>query len=162
MKNILDKVSLLQKRISELSINRRKSKSEFRNSNQTRNKSRSRSQEAKENFEKCKQDLPHATLLSFPDPNLQLALFTDASNSEIESVLQQFEAGSKGINISVDRLKPTYLYSTDGDNPDHFRQLEHAPTLRNKILIAQRKIEKQPPDLLKKDSREQLHALVDT
>ncbi|GFX87596.1 hypothetical protein TNCV_2464891 [Trichonephila clavipes] len=43
MKNILDKVSLLEKRISELSINRRNSKSEFKNSNQTRNKSRSRS-----------------------------------------------------------------------------------------------------------------------
>ncbi|GFY09348.1 hypothetical protein TNCV_1941581 [Trichonephila clavipes] len=51
-------------------------------------------QEAKENFEKCKQDLAHATLLSFPDPNLQLALFTDASNFAIGSVLQQFEAGS--------------------------------------------------------------------
>ncbi|GFW51246.1 hypothetical protein TNCV_3595281 [Trichonephila clavipes] len=43
MKNILDKVSLFEKRISELSINRRKSRSEFKNSNQTRIKSRSRS-----------------------------------------------------------------------------------------------------------------------
>ncbi|GFV65512.1 uncharacterized protein TNCV_1737491 [Trichonephila clavipes] len=43
MKNILDKVSLLEKQISELSINRRKARSEFKNSNQTRNKSRSRS-----------------------------------------------------------------------------------------------------------------------
>ncbi|GFX87000.1 transposon Tf2-6 polyprotein [Trichonephila clavipes] len=43
MKNILDKVSLLEKRISELSIKRRNSRSEFKNSNQTRNKSRSRS-----------------------------------------------------------------------------------------------------------------------
>ncbi|GFY31648.1 hypothetical protein TNCV_4199591 [Trichonephila clavipes] len=43
MKNILDKVSLLEKRISELYINRRKSRSEFRNSSQTRNQSRSRS-----------------------------------------------------------------------------------------------------------------------
>ncbi|GFX14754.1 hypothetical protein TNCV_1484981 [Trichonephila clavipes] len=51
-------------------------------------------EEAKENFEKCKQDLAHATLLSFPDPNLQLALFTDASNFAIGSLLQQFEAGS--------------------------------------------------------------------
>ncbi|GFW56317.1 transposon Ty3-I Gag-Pol polyprotein [Trichonephila clavipes] len=41
MKNILDKVSLLEKRISELSINRRKSRSKFKKSNQTRNKSRS-------------------------------------------------------------------------------------------------------------------------
>ncbi|GFV51168.1 retrovirus-related Pol polyprotein from transposon 297 [Trichonephila clavipes] len=49
-------------------------------------------EEAKENFEKCKQDLAHATLLRFPDPNLQLALFTDASNFAIGSVLQQFEA----------------------------------------------------------------------
>ncbi|GFV05205.1 transposon Tf2-6 polyprotein [Trichonephila clavipes] len=43
MKNILDKVCLLEKRISELSINRRNSRSKFKNSNQTRNKSRSRS-----------------------------------------------------------------------------------------------------------------------
>ncbi|GFX83274.1 hypothetical protein TNCV_4988681 [Trichonephila clavipes] len=51
-------------------------------------------EEAKENFEKCKQDLAKATLLSFPDPDLQLALFTDASNFAIGSVLQQFEAGN--------------------------------------------------------------------
>ncbi|GFX08514.1 retrovirus-related Pol polyprotein from transposon 297 [Trichonephila clavipes] len=51
-------------------------------------------EEAKENFEKCKQDLANATLLSFPDPDLQLALFTDASNFAIGSVLQQFEAGN--------------------------------------------------------------------
>ncbi|GFX24854.1 hypothetical protein TNCV_4489451 [Trichonephila clavipes] len=51
-------------------------------------------EEAEENFEKCKQDLAHVTLLSFHDPNLQLALFTDASNFAIGSVLQQFEAGS--------------------------------------------------------------------
>ncbi|GFX78965.1 retrovirus-related Pol polyprotein from transposon 412 [Trichonephila clavipes] len=57
----------------------------------------------------------------------------------------------KGINISVDRLKPVYLLSTDGDNPDHFKQLEHEPTLSDKKLFVQRKIEKQPPDLLKKD-----------
>ncbi|GFU51789.1 transposon Tf2-9 polyprotein [Trichonephila clavipes] len=50
--------------------------------------------EAKENFEKCKQDFAKATLLSFPDPDLQLALFTDASNFAIGSVLQQFEAGN--------------------------------------------------------------------
>ncbi|GFY14413.1 transposon Tf2-9 polyprotein [Trichonephila clavipes] len=35
----------------------------------------------------------------------------------------------KDINIYVDRLKPAYLLSTDGNNPDHFKQLEHAPTL---------------------------------
>ncbi|GFT19242.1 hypothetical protein TNCV_303501 [Trichonephila clavipes] len=51
-------------------------------------------EEAKENFEKCKQDLANATLLSFPDPDLQLALFADASNFAIGSVLQQFEAGN--------------------------------------------------------------------
>ncbi|GFQ94627.1 transposon Ty3-G Gag-Pol polyprotein [Trichonephila clavata] len=43
MKNILENVSLLEKQISELYINRRKSRSEFRNSSQTRNKIRSRS-----------------------------------------------------------------------------------------------------------------------
>ncbi|GFW09577.1 transposon Tf2-9 polyprotein [Trichonephila clavipes] len=55
------------------------------------------------------------------------------------------------INISVDRLKPAYLLPTDGDNHDHFKQLEHAPTLPGKKLIVQRKIEKQPPDLLNKN-----------
>ncbi|GFQ93751.1 retrovirus-related Pol polyprotein from transposon 17.6 [Trichonephila clavata] len=46
-----------------------------------------RTEEANENFENCKQDLALATLLSFPDPDLQLALFTDASNFAIGSVL---------------------------------------------------------------------------
>ncbi|GFW35741.1 transposon Tf2-9 polyprotein [Trichonephila clavipes] len=57
----------------------------------------------------------------------------------------------KDINISADRKKPAYLLSTDGDNHYHFKQLEHAPTLPEKKLIVQRKIEKQPPDLLKKN-----------
>ncbi|GFX83889.1 transposon Ty3-I Gag-Pol polyprotein [Trichonephila clavipes] len=43
----------------------------------------------------------------------------------------------KDINISVDKLKPAYLLSNDGDNPDNFKQLEHAPTLPNKRLIVQ-------------------------
>ncbi|GFQ94625.1 uncharacterized protein TNCT_664421 [Trichonephila clavata] len=46
MKNILENVSLLEKQISELYINRRKSRSEFRNSSQTRNKIRSRSEKS--------------------------------------------------------------------------------------------------------------------
>ncbi|GFW05165.1 retrovirus-related Pol polyprotein from transposon opus [Trichonephila clavipes] len=50
-------------------------------------------EEAKENFERCKQDIPNATLLSFPDLDLQMVLFTDASNFAIGSVLQQFKAG---------------------------------------------------------------------
>ncbi|GFR24110.1 uncharacterized protein TNCT_710291 [Trichonephila clavata] len=41
VKNILEKVSLLEKQISELYINKRKSRSKFKNSSQTRNKSRS-------------------------------------------------------------------------------------------------------------------------
>ncbi|GFS65860.1 transposon Tf2-9 polyprotein [Trichonephila clavipes] len=57
----------------------------------------------------------------------------------------------KDFNIYVDRLKPAYLLLNDGDNPDHFKQLEQAPTLPEKKLIVKRKIEKQPPDLLKKD-----------
>ncbi|GFX53757.1 retrovirus-related Pol polyprotein from transposon opus [Trichonephila clavipes] len=62
-------------------------------------------EEAKENFEKCKQDLANATLLSFPDPDLQLALFTDASNFAIGSVLQQFEAGNwKPISFFLKKL----------------------------------------------------------
>ncbi|GBM30907.1 Transposon Ty3-I Gag-Pol polyprotein [Araneus ventricosus] len=35
--------------------------------------------EAKEKFEQCKKDLANATLLSFPNPDSPLALFTDAS-----------------------------------------------------------------------------------
>ncbi|GFW22766.1 retrovirus-related Pol polyprotein from transposon 412 [Trichonephila clavipes] len=38
----------------------------------------------------------------------------------------------KDIIISVDRLKPAYLLSTDGDNHYYFKQLEHAPTLPEK------------------------------
>ncbi|GFU86976.1 uncharacterized protein TNCV_485871 [Trichonephila clavipes] len=53
MKNILDKVSLLEQRISELSINRRNSRSEFKNCNHTRNKSRSRSRKHFNPNRKC-------------------------------------------------------------------------------------------------------------
>ncbi|GFW36276.1 hypothetical protein TNCV_4931381 [Trichonephila clavipes] len=38
----------------------------------------------------------------------------------------------KDINISVDRLKPEYLFPTDGDNHDNLKQLEHTPTLPEK------------------------------
>ncbi|GFV58662.1 transposon Ty3-I Gag-Pol polyprotein [Trichonephila clavipes] len=57
----------------------------------------------------------------------------------------------KDINISVDRLKSAYLLFTDSDNPDHLKQSERVRTLPEKKLIVQRKIEKQPPDLLEKD-----------
>ncbi|GBN76389.1 Transposon Ty3-I Gag-Pol polyprotein [Araneus ventricosus] len=47
--------------------------------------------EAKEKFEQCKKYLANATLLSFPNPDSPLALFTDASDYAVGSVLQQFE-----------------------------------------------------------------------
>ncbi|GFS99979.1 retrovirus-related Pol polyprotein from transposon opus [Trichonephila clavipes] len=73
-------------------------------------------EEAKENFEKRKQDLANATLLSFSDPDLQLALFTDASNFAIGSVLQQFEAGNH---------KPiTYVFPQKNEKASP-RQLRH-------------------------------------
>ncbi|GBN26285.1 Transposon Ty3-I Gag-Pol polyprotein [Araneus ventricosus] len=45
--------------------------------------------EAEKQFEKCKNDLANATLLSFPNSELPLSLFTDASDTEIGAVLQQ-------------------------------------------------------------------------
>ncbi|GFV58693.1 transposon Tf2-6 polyprotein [Trichonephila clavipes] len=58
---------------------------------------------------------------------------------------------SKDINISVDRLKSAYLLFTDSNNPDHLKQSERVRTLPEKKLTVQRKIEKQPLDLLEKD-----------
>ncbi|GBM73356.1 Retrovirus-related Pol polyprotein from transposon opus [Araneus ventricosus] len=50
--------------------------------------------EAKEKFAQCKKDLANVTLLSFPNPDSPLALFTDASDYAVGSVLQQFEEDS--------------------------------------------------------------------
>ncbi|GBM43920.1 hypothetical protein AVEN_125112-1 [Araneus ventricosus] len=50
--------------------------------------------EAKEKFTQCKIDLANATLLSFPNPDSLLALFSDASDYAVGSVLQQFEEDS--------------------------------------------------------------------
>ncbi|GBO26452.1 Transposon Ty3-I Gag-Pol polyprotein, partial [Araneus ventricosus] len=47
--------------------------------------------EAEKQFEKCKNDLANATLLSFPNSELPLSLLTDASNTAIGAVLQQYE-----------------------------------------------------------------------
>ncbi|GBO46061.1 Transposon Ty3-I Gag-Pol polyprotein [Araneus ventricosus] len=47
--------------------------------------------EAEKQFEKCKNDLAYATLLSFPNSELPLSLFTDASDTAIGAVLQQYE-----------------------------------------------------------------------
>ncbi|GBN05227.1 Retrovirus-related Pol polyprotein from transposon 297 [Araneus ventricosus] len=46
--------------------------------------------EAEKQFEKCKNDLTNATLLSFPNSELPLSLFTDASDTAIGAVLQQY------------------------------------------------------------------------
>ncbi|UYV73731.1 hypothetical protein LAZ67_11000573, partial [Cordylochernes scorpioides] len=48
-------------------------------------------EEAKEIFNKCKNDLAKATLLSYPNSELPLSLCTDASNWAIGAVLQQYE-----------------------------------------------------------------------
>ncbi|GFX89428.1 retrovirus-related Pol polyprotein from transposon opus [Trichonephila clavipes] len=73
-------------------------------------------EEAKKYFEKCKQDIANATLLSFPDPDLQMALFTDASHFAIGSVVQQFEAGSwNPISFFSKKLTDAQkIYSTYG------------------------------------------------
>ncbi|GBN21598.1 Transposon Tf2-11 polyprotein [Araneus ventricosus] len=47
--------------------------------------------EAEKQFEKYKNDLANATLLSFPNSELPLSLFTDASDTAIGAVLQQYE-----------------------------------------------------------------------
>ncbi|GBO34755.1 Transposon Ty3-I Gag-Pol polyprotein [Araneus ventricosus] len=47
--------------------------------------------EAEKQFEKCKNDLANATLLSFPNSELPLSLFTNASDTAIGAVLQQYE-----------------------------------------------------------------------
>ncbi|GBN00348.1 hypothetical protein AVEN_270119-1 [Araneus ventricosus] len=47
--------------------------------------------EAKEKFAQCKKDLANDTLLSLPNPDSPLALFSDASDYAVGGVLQQFE-----------------------------------------------------------------------
>lgn len=45
-------------------------------------------------FEVCKENLANATLISHPDPNAELALFTDGSDVAIGAVLQQKRHGN--------------------------------------------------------------------
>lgn len=47
--------------------------------------------EARSQFEKCKEDLANAALLTFPDPQFPMALFTDASDQALGAVLQQLD-----------------------------------------------------------------------
>ncbi|GFU49661.1 hypothetical protein NPIL_446831 [Nephila pilipes] len=61
-----------------------------------------RSDEAEKQFEKCKNYLIDTALLSFPKPESPLALFTDASDTDVGSVLQQLEN---------DTWKPIEFYS---------------------------------------------------
>ncbi|UYV80760.1 hypothetical protein LAZ67_19001650, partial [Cordylochernes scorpioides] len=87
------------------------------------------SEEAKLQFERCKQDLASAALLCYPNPALPLSLCTDASNNAIGSVLQQCEnrcwkpiaffskksnnaQKNREVKISIDRLKPAYILRT--------------------------------------------------
>ena len=58
--------------------------------------------EAIEQFEKCKEDLANVAVLSHPNPELPLSLCTDASNTAVGAVLQQFENGG---------LKPIGFFS---------------------------------------------------
>ncbi|GBN23515.1 Retrovirus-related Pol polyprotein from transposon opus [Araneus ventricosus] len=47
--------------------------------------------EAEKQFEKCKNELANSTLLSFPNSEIPLSLFTDTSDTAIGAVLQQYE-----------------------------------------------------------------------
>ncbi|XP_068087027.1 uncharacterized protein [Anabrus simplex] len=61
--------------------------------------------EAKKQFEKCKEDLINATFLTFPVPDLPIALFTDASDQAVGAALQQYEdAGWKPIAFYSKKL----------------------------------------------------------
>lgn len=59
-------------------------------------------EEAIEQFNKCKEDLAHTALLSFPTSELPLSLSTDASDTAIGAVIQQYES---------DGWKPIAFYS---------------------------------------------------
>lgn len=61
--------------------------------------------EAKKQFEKCKDDLINATLLTFPDPDRSTALFTDASDQAVGAALQQYaDAGWKPMAFYSKKL----------------------------------------------------------
>ncbi|UYV75534.1 hypothetical protein LAZ67_13000536 [Cordylochernes scorpioides] len=51
-------------------------------------------EEAEQKFIKCKTELSKAALLTFPDPECPLALFTDASDRAMGAVLQHFIDGA--------------------------------------------------------------------
>ena len=62
-------------------------------------------EEAKEQFQKCKDDLMNTTLLLFPNHELPLSLHADALDSAIGAVLQQLEdIGWKSIAFYSKKL----------------------------------------------------------
>lgn len=67
-----------------------------------------------EDFEKCKSDLVNAALLAVPDPNLTVALFTDASDFAIGAALQQYDdSGWKPLAFFSKKLNTSQIiYST--------------------------------------------------
>lgn len=68
-----------------------------------------------EDFEKCKTDLANAALLTVPNPDLPIGLFTDASDCAVGAALQQYEESewkplaffSKKLN-SAQKVYSTY------------------------------------------------------
>ncbi|GFX88840.1 transposon Tf2-6 polyprotein [Trichonephila clavipes] len=107
MKIILDKVSLLEQRISELSINRRNSRNEFKNSNQTRNKSRSRSQ----------------FVLPYLDDILVASENEEQHKTHLKLVFDRLQKYGLRMNISKSTLGIThleflgYLITPEGSKP---------------------------------------------
>ncbi|UYV65536.1 hypothetical protein LAZ67_3004622 [Cordylochernes scorpioides] len=71
-------------------------------------------EEAEQKFIKCKTELSKAALLTFPDPECPLALFTDASDRAMGAVLQHFIDGAwKPIAFFSKKLsKSQTKYST--------------------------------------------------
>lgn len=64
-------------------------------------------EEQKKCFEDCKKQLTDATLLAHPDPNAQLVLFTDASNTAIGASLNQLKNSNGATSI-----EPLAFFST--------------------------------------------------
>ncbi|GFW36280.1 transposon Tf2-6 polyprotein [Trichonephila clavipes] len=131
MKNILDKVSLLEQRISELSINRRSSRSEFKNSNQTRNKSRSRS--------RLRREFQFPFIIAKVDKGIMGADFLNKFNLLIDIRNKQLIDGITNLHVK-DLMKPNLLVTNTKHDVKHYIATKGPPVFSKTRQLDSKKL----------------------